>query len=90
MQKCPICGTSLIGRDFYEETHLSEAYWRCSHDHYWYEFSYGTTIVTIGTKVLSEYYSDSDKKKTEFRRDCEKAVFQYQQRYKSELVALLV
>lgn len=90
MQKCPICGTSLIGRDYFEETHLSEAYWRCPHDHYWYVFSYGATNVTIGKKILSEYYNDSDKKKTEFRRNCARAVLQYQQRYKSELVELLI
>lgn len=90
MQKCLICGTSLIGKEYYEEMHLSEAYWRCPHEHYWYEFSHGATIVTIGTKVLSEYYSDSDKKKKEFRRNCTRAVIQYQQRYKTELVELLI
>lgn len=88
--KCPICGTYLNGKDYYEESCLSESYWECPHKHYWYEFSYGATGVTIGKKTFSKSYIDPDEKQKEFENNCAKAVFQYQQKYKTQLVELLI
>jgi hypothetical protein len=88
--KCPVCGTYLNGKDYYEESCLSESYWECPHKHYWFEFSYGATGIFIGRKRFTISYSDSCEKQEEFKNNCAKAVFQYQQRHKLKLVELLI
>jgi len=89
-QKCPVCGTQLRGREYFEGSNLLEAYESCPHRHYNYSFSYGYTEIWIGTYRMSMSYKDSNKKRNMDAHLYKMAVINYQEKHKEELVELLL